>query len=85
MTCCHNLDIPKAVKKPGYFDPTTAEIRGLDYKFAQPEVPAAAPVAKPKPQPNPKGHGPVQLALHHIFNLPVHKQSNALHLAYQCY
>ena len=31
MTCCQRLGIPKAVKRLGYFDPPTAEIRGVEY------------------------------------------------------
>ena len=43
------------VKKLGYFDPTFAEIRGLEYKFVEPQVLDAEPTAKPKPRPTSAG------------------------------
>ena len=39
----------------------------LDYKFVQPGVLDAAPVAKPKSHPKPKGHGRVQRSIASYF------------------
>mmetsp|Transcript_42584 Transcript_42584/g.76487 ORF Transcript_42584/g.76487 Transcript_42584/m.76487 type:complete len:85 (-) Transcript_42584:202-456(-) len=54
MTCCQKLGIAKAVKKLGYFDPSIAEMRVVENKFVEPQVPVAKSVAEPQPKPQPK-------------------------------
>ena len=65
-TCCQRLDIPKAVKKLGYFDPSIAVIRGVEYEFFDPEVHVPESVAKPKPKPQPK-NAPMQRSIASYF------------------
>ena len=58
ITCSQQLAISKVAMQLGYFEPTAAKIRGLDYKYVQPpDDPMAAPVPQVAPMPKVKRWG----------------------------